>query len=267
MSAVLVQRVREHFSCHAEEYDRFARVQKIVAARLVAQASPLIPAGRVLDVGTGTGEVARCLRERDPGRPLLVCDLAPGMTRHAVASLPNALAADGDAQSLPFVAGVFAGVLSASVYQWMNDLPEAFREARRVLADEGLFAFALFGEGTLFELRASHRQAVAEMQPGGCSHVQEFPSRQGVAAALEAGGFRILRLWSENEVEWHETVPDLLRALKKIGAQNASDQRPPGLASRRVMQRMNDIYRARFAHEGRIPATYEVIYGLACKGW
>ncbi|WP_305045092.1 methyltransferase domain-containing protein [Geoalkalibacter sp.] len=266
MSALCLTRVREHFSCHAEEYDRFARVQKLVAARLVAEAWPLMGGGPVLDVGTGTGEVARCLRVRDAELPLVICDLAPGMTRHAATSLPGALAADGDAQALPFASGTFGAVLCASVYQWMNDLPEAFCEAGRVLAAEGLFAFALFGAGTLHELRTSHRQAVAEVKGTEHSHVQEFPGREEVAAALGAGGLRVLRLWSEDEVEWHSSVAELLRALKKIGAQNASDRRPPGLASRQVMQRMNDIYRARFSREGRIPATYEVIYGLARKG-
>ncbi|WP_305042025.1 methyltransferase domain-containing protein [Geoalkalibacter sp.] len=265
MSAVSLTQVREHFSCHAEEYDRFARVQKVVAARLVAQAWPLPQDGPVLDVGTGTGEVARCLRERDAVLSLVICDLAPGMTRHAAASLPGALAVDADAQALPFAAGTFAAVLSASVYQWMNDLPQAFGEARRVLVHQGLFAFALFGAGTLHELRTSHRRAVAEVKGADRSHVQEFPSRDEVAAALASGGFRVARLWSENEVEWHPTPADLLRTLKKIGAQNASDRRPAGLASRQVMQRMNEIYRADFARDGQIPATYEVIYGLARK--
>lgn len=266
MSAVCVQRVREHFSCHAAEYDRFARVQKIVAARLVAEAGPLMNSGWVLDVGTGTGEVGRCVLEQNPGAPLVICDIAPGMTRHAAAILPGVLAADGDAQSLPFADNLFSCVLSASVYQWMNDLPLAFREAARVLKDEGLFAFALFGEGTLQELRRSHRQAMAELTAAGRSHVQEFPGQAQVAEALAAATFQVVRLWSENEVEWHASVADLLRTLKKIGAQNASDHRPPGLASRRVMQRMTDIYNTDYRRDGQIPATYQVIYGLARKG-
>ncbi|KIH77018.1 malonyl-CoA O-methyltransferase [Geoalkalibacter ferrihydriticus] len=263
MSAVLLRQVREHFSCHAADYDRFAKVQKIVAARLVDEALPLADSGRVLDVGTGTGEVGRCLLEQNPDLSLVICDIAPGMTRHAAAVLPGALAVDCDAQLLPFASGAFSLALSASVYQWMNDLPQAFGEAQRILAAGGLFAFALFGAQTLHELRYSHRQAVAEVNALGRSHVQEFPGREGVGEALAATDFRILRLWSEREVEWHATVADLLRALKKIGAQNASDHRPPGLASRRVMQRMSEIYGERFACDGRIPATYEVIYGLA----
>lgn len=267
MSAVCLQRVREHFSCHAAEYDRFARVQKIVAARLVAEAGPLMDSGRVLDVGTGTGEVGRCVLEQNPNASLVICDIAPGMTRHAAAILPCALAADADAQSLPFADHAFSAVLSASVYQWMNDLPLAFREARRVLRDQGLFAFALFGEGTLRELRLSHRQAMAELTVDGRSHVQEFPGPAQVAEALAAASFQVVRLWSKNEVEWHASVADLLRTLKKIGAQNASDRRPPGLASRRVMQRMTDIYTTEYLSEGQIPATYQVIYGLARTFW
>ncbi len=264
-AAVSRHLVREHFSCHARDYDRYARVQKRVAARLVSEALAPAESGPVLDVGTGTGEVGRCLRARAPGLPLVVCDLAPGMTRQAAATLPGVLAADGDAQALPFGANCFALVLSASVYQWMNDLPGAFREAARVLRPQGTFAFALFGSGTLGELRTAHRQALAECGSANASHFQEFPALAGTADALAAAGLTPSRLWREDEVEWHPSVADLLRSLKKIGAQNASDRRPPGMASRRVMQRMSEIYRERFGAEQGIPATYEVIYGIAGK--
>jgi malonyl-CoA O-methyltransferase len=71
-----------------------------------------------------------------------------------------------------------------------------------------------------------------------------------------------IRVEMADEIEYHADVPALLRSLKKIGAQNASSAGPPGLASRRVMQRMMDIYRQRHGVGGRIPATYQVIYGM-----
>ncbi len=193
-------RVRRRFSSQAGEYDRYAIVQKQVAANLIA-ALPKTFEGPVLDVGTGTGELAKRLRVLYPDPPLVVSDLAHGMTSLAALNIPGAWAVDADAQELPFAAGRFAAVLSASVYQWMNDLPRAFEEGRRVLRKDGVFGFALFAERTLFELRAAHRESMREANSTHPSHVQEFPSLQQVRSALHQASFTNIQLWEADEVQ------------------------------------------------------------------
>lgn len=258
-----VRRVRRHFSISAGEYDRYAQVQKRVAVRLLELAlTPEPAAGPALEVGTGTGEVARRVRRLCPELALVVSDLAHGMTRHA-AAIPGTLAVDADAQALPFRDASFGLLLSASVFQWLNDLPAALSEAARVLRPGGLLAFALYGERTLGELREAHRLALAETGAAHNSHVHTFPSDDAVGRALTAAGLETLHLFAEDEVEEHADVAALLHSLKKIGAQNASSSRPAGLASRRVMGRMADLYAERFGRDGSIPATYHVIYALA----
>jgi len=137
-------------------------------------------------------------------------------------------------------------------------------DCARVLETDGLFAFALYGERTLWELRHCHRQARAESGKE-ATHAHTFPGEADVEKALSVAGFSLLDLHSEDEVEHHADVPALLRSLKKIGAQNAASDRPSGLASRRVMGRMIEIYGRRFGSKGAIPATYHVIYALARK--
>jgi malonyl-CoA O-methyltransferase len=63
----------------------------------------------------------------------------------------------------------------------------------------------------------------------------------------------------------HEDVPALLRSLKKIGAVNASPLASDGLAGRKVMLEMMDIYRRTHGTDGSIPATYEVIFAMGRK--
>lgn len=258
--------VRRNFSSHAEDYDRYAVVQQRVVANLAAmllKSGPL--SGRLLDVGTGTGHLAATLARACPGLQLVLSDIAHGMSRHAAASLPGALAIDGDAQSLPLRDGSCDLVVSASVYQWMNDLPRAFAEAARVLPVGGRFAFALFGSETLFELRSCHRQAVRELSTAGRSHVLEFPDLDQVRQALDEVGLQTRELRRQIEVEYHPEIPSLLRGLKAIGASNAATERPQGLASRRVMSRMGEIYRQAFGRSEGLPASYDVIYALAHK--
>ncbi len=159
----------------------------------------------------------------------------------------------------------FATIVSSSVYQWVDCLPSAFSEITRVLEPGGIFALALFGEKTLFELRSSHRQAILEHDGRRSSHVQSFPTPGEVSAALTSAGLSCRDLCSSMEVEYHVDVPELLRQLKQIGASNAASDRPRGLASRRVMQSMMKIYENNYRSVGGLPASYEVIVAVAEK--
>lgn len=268
MTAVEVnsRQVRRNFGAHAEDYDCYAQVQRRVVERLLEICpTPLPGDGRILDVGTGTGLLARQIQDRAAGRPLVLSDLAHGMTRHARSCLNGDMAVDADAAAFPFASGSFGLVTSSSVYQWVESLDAGFAEVARILTFGGWFALALFGEKSLYELKHSHRQALLDCGMPRRSHVQEFPASRQVGQALRQAGFVIEQIYEEEEVDLHADVPTLLRSLKKIGASNASKHRPPGLAPRRVMERMFTVYGQEFAtHEG-VPATYEVIYVLARK--
>ena len=61
------------------------------------------------------------------------------------------------------------------------------------------------------------------------------------------------------------TYPDavaLMRDLKAIGAHNVTAGRPRGLLGRARLKRMQLAYET-FRRDGRLPATYEVVYGVA----
>lgn len=258
--------VRRQFNAHAEEYDRYAVVQQHVVDRLGGLFDwEVEPEGPVLEIGTGTGGLAQRILQSCPDLQLVLADLAHGMTRHARERLAINRAVDADAGELPFAASVFAGITSSSVYQWVEPLPDAFREVTRVLRPGGWFVFALFGENSLCELKTSHRQALLDCGKEQASHVQEFPTIDDVAAALATSGMECTHIFTEQEVEFHQDVLTLLQGLKRIGAGNASKRRPPGLASRQVMQRMMEIYDEKHRCEEGIPATYEVIYTIAGK--
>lgn len=258
--------VRAHFSAHAGDYDRYAVVQQRAVEKLAATlAERRLPAGLCLDVGTGTGALARTLAGTVIRGGFVLCDLAHGMTCTAAGSLPGALACDADARHLPFKNGCFATVASSSVYQWVSDLPTAFAEVARVLRPGGCFALSLFGEQTLCELRDSHRRAVRDCAVGRHSHVQNFPAAAEVSAALEAAGLRCRSFSTYPDIDWHPDVPALLRQLKQIGAGNAAAGRPRGMASRQVMARMIELYEGDYRQGAGIPATYEVISAIAVK--
>ncbi len=258
--------IRHHFSSHADDYDRYAIVQKKVASELVEMAVASPVSGFALDIGTGTGAVGASLQEHSPEISLTVSDLAHGMTSAARSNLPGVSAVDADARYLPFQSGAFDLVLSASVYQWVEDLQSAFQDCYRILKPGGRFAFALFSDGTLHELEDVFRRALQQSSSErSTQYFQSFPEESVVREAMAAAGFCQIKSVVRCEAEYHDSFRDLLVGLKKIGAQNSATNRPTGLFPRRVMLEMNRLYQHHYQSRKGLCATYNVLYGIGQK--
>lgn len=101
-------------------------------------ASMAVPHGRrVLDVATGTGDLAAELA-RQGVACVVGADFAGNMLRSARRKLSPALPlVQADAQSLPFRDGAFDGVTNAFLLRNLSDLDLGLREMRRVLRQGG----------------------------------------------------------------------------------------------------------------------------------
>jgi demethylmenaquinone methyltransferase/2-methoxy-6-polyprenyl-1,4-benzoquinol methylase len=102
-----------------------------------ARAAIAAPPGPVLDLATGTADLALALRALAPERLVLGADFSEGMLQHGRAKLAAAavtrlplLAAD--ALALPFDDGAFASVVSAFLLRNLEDLGRGLSEMRRV---------------------------------------------------------------------------------------------------------------------------------------
>jgi demethylmenaquinone methyltransferase/2-methoxy-6-polyprenyl-1,4-benzoquinol methylase len=110
---------------------------RAVAAREAAAAPP----GPVLDLATGTGDLALAIRALDPSRTVIAADFSEGMLR-AAAIKPTVRAArlpllGADALALPFRAASFAVVTSAFLLRNLEDLGRGLDEMRRVTRPGG----------------------------------------------------------------------------------------------------------------------------------
>ena len=100
--------------------------------------------GSVLEIGCGTGSVARELRERWPDRPILGLDLSAPYIAHARRQSATIRYAVADAQRLCLPDGTFAGALAQLVLNFIPDAPAAVSEARRVVRRGGTVAAAVW---------------------------------------------------------------------------------------------------------------------------
>jgi demethylmenaquinone methyltransferase / 2-methoxy-6-polyprenyl-1,4-benzoquinol methylase len=108
------------------------RVWRTRAARLAR------PAGRrVLDVATGTGDLAAALARQSA--TVTGADFSENMLRVAQQKLPSSVPLVlADAQDLPFAAASFDRVTNAFLLRNLSDLDRGLREMRRVLRPRGL---------------------------------------------------------------------------------------------------------------------------------
>ncbi|MFC7483181.1 class I SAM-dependent methyltransferase [Luedemannella flava] len=95
---------------------------------------PWLPEGRVLEVGVGTGVVAKALRAR--GLNVVGVDLSPQMARRAVGRLGPRVTL-GDAHALPVADASVDAVVMVWVLHLVGGIEGALAEAARVLRPGG----------------------------------------------------------------------------------------------------------------------------------
>jgi len=271
--------VRRAFGRAAATYDAAAVLQREVGSRMASRLDYIrIAPHTILDAGCGTGEAVGELAARYAGARVIALDLALPMVAAARDRargarslmrrlLPESLAGGpaapfficGDCNALPLPGVAVDLIWSNLALQWVNDLPRAFAEVRRVLTVGGLFTFSTFGPDTLKEIRAAFARA------DGHTHTNRFVDMHDIGDMLVGAGFADPVMDMEQLTLTYADAESLLRELKQLGAVNATRGRPHGLLGRRRWQRALAALEA-MRSEGRIPATFEVVYGHAWKG-
>lgn len=260
MTGIDKRQARRSFERAADRYDEVAVLQREIGNRMLERLDlvRLQPAA-VLDLGAGTGFTSEGLLSRFPKARVVALDFAIPMLRHARRKgswlrRPTCLCAD--AECLPLADASVDLVYSNATLQWCNDLDGTFREILRVLRPGGLLMFTSFGPDTLKELRRSWEQA------DGHSHVSPFADMHDLGDSLVRARFADPVMDAERLTLTYNEVGDLMRDLKLLGAHNVTDNRSRGLTGKgrlRAMQRAYEDFRV----DGRLPASYEVVYGHA----
>jgi malonyl-CoA O-methyltransferase len=205
---------------------------------------------------------------RYPGTPLIALDLALAMLKRGRARLkwwqgvrglrPPLYAVCGDLERLPLADGSVGLVWSNLALQWANDLPRAFGEISRVLEPGGVLMFSTFGPDTLKELRQAYEHT------DGRTHVNRFVDMHDIGDMLVHSSYADPVIDMEPFVLTYDHVRPLMHDLKSIGAHNVTHGRPGGLSGKSLLQSVAHNYEL-FRRDGKLPATFEVVYGHAWK--
>ncbi len=263
------RQVQRNFARAASTYDATAVLQREIGRRMLERLDYVrLDPQRVLDLGCGTGASLTALRERYPQALVVGADLSEPMLRVGRQAnrrwrwtLPflrgarQALLA-AEAAALPLPASSVGLCWSNLMLHWVDDPLPVLREAHRVLEVGGLMMFSTLGPDTLQELRGSFDD--------GHVHTQRFIDLHVYGDLLLASGFADPVMDVEMLTLTYAGVDDLLADLRRSGSVCAMRDRRRGLGGRQAWAAARAAYAQR-AREGRLPATFEVVYGHAWK--
>ena len=262
------RQVRRAFNRAAHGYDAAAVLQREVCSRMLERLDYIRQSpSRVLDAGSGTGWGTRQLAQRYPAAQVVALDIAPGMLKVAreQSGWWRKLFAGGkqghvcaDIEALPLAANSMEMVWSNLALQWCNDLPATFRGLQRVLKVDGLLMFSTFGPDTLKELRGAFHGV------DGHTHTNRFIDMHDIGDMLVHGGFAEPVMDMEIITLTYADMKAVMQDLRGIGAHNTTAGRAQGMMGKAAWQLVTANYE-RQRRDGKLPATFEIIYGHAWK--
>ncbi len=247
-------RIRRAFSQSAGHYEQLAGLQERLGQELMS-CIPSRSFRRILDIGMGTGRLTDKLKRRWPGACVTGVDFASGMVQYAGRCYPDVRFIQADAAWLPFHPGSIDLAFSNLVYQWVDDLGQAFGRVHRILGPGGCFYLNIFTRGSLKELLVTFEDLGQRRKGTGMIGIRRLPDFSRVERAVAGAGFRVRARTRRTERVYFDNMIDLLRWLKGIGAQAAPRD---FFVGRDMIKEAEACYRMRFSAGHRIYVTFEV---------
>ncbi len=257
------EKLKRRFSRNARQYDRYAAVQKVMAAALVEM---IQSEGRyfkeILEIGCGTGHMTELLTGAFPSARITAVDIADGMIAYASDRLGNSSITFlcADAEEMP-LERKYDLIISNATFQWFNHLEKTLARLLSGLTDNGLLCFSTFGSETFRELHQAYAHARQTMgitealTPG-----QSFPTGAALEKLCLAVGPVKVESSESLQTEHFGSCLDFLSSVKRIGANNSladNKQIVPGLIDRAM-----EIYDSTYMdnHKNQVYATYHCLY-------
>ena len=248
--------IKRNFSRYAKYYDKYATVQNLSALELIARAGTE-GFGKILDIGCGTGNYTRLLRDRFPSAGITGIDISKEMIALARSKMRDKrlkfIIQDAETINLN---EKFDLITSNACFQWFENPEETLMRYKNLLRPGGTILFSLFGPLTLRELNASLKEL---FKKDISINAGNFMTRENLKKILKK---HLKRIVIEEEIvkERHDSVWALLNKIKYTGTRGAGIN--AGNISGSGVKELEKIYRKKFTN---FTATYQIFYCRASR--
>ena len=176
-----------------------------------------------------------------------------------------------DEEFLPFAENTFDIVLSNLSLHWVNDLPRAMAEIRKVLKPDGVFIGSMLGGSTLTELRSCMLMAEMEREGGMSTHTSPMAHVSDCGGLLQGAGFTLPTVDTDVLTMEVPCAFTLMEHLQGMGESNAALSARSGVR-RDTLLAAAAAYQAGYGKDeegtdsvnGLVKASFQVIYMI---GW
>ncbi|MCX5748651.1 MAG: malonyl-ACP O-methyltransferase BioC [Candidatus Saganbacteria bacterium] len=248
--------IRKRFSKYAKTYDKYAKLQKSLAEKLLKYL-PETPAKDILDIGCGTGALTKLLREKFKSSHITALDISPEMVKIAKQKMDDSvefMVADGEEMPDDKQYDLIA---SNATMQWFSNLDRTMAKYKKILKKEGAIAFTLFGPLTYHELSWVMEDVTNKKM---VVNSKKFLGRPEIEAILKKH-FKHCGIREEIVKEHHKTLRALLTKIKYSGTQGTS-MAGNGLLGKDVLKKAEELYKRKYKN---IQATNQLFFCWASQ--
>jgi len=219
-------------------------VAEEVAKRLIARLDYMkLQPKRMLDLGGTVSYCNKLLSARYPDADVMGLDISEVYA--------------GD-DPWPIQSGSIDLIIANLLFPWRQDLSQIFSEVKRLLSRQGTFLFTTLGPDTHKELRASWTGQVDRQE-----QIPAFCDLHDIGDALLQADFADPVMDMEIIRLRYRKLQTLIDDLRASGDQRLALTRRKTLTGKQRWQDFVDAYQQQADSEGRLPASYEIIYGHA----
>lgn len=166
----------EVFDKNALEYDRWFEHHKIEYAQELRAIRELLPKGKGIDIGAGTGRFTQPLK--------IYLGIEPSKAMRSIACSRGVNVIDGTAESLPIKDGLYDFALFVTTECFLDSPELAFREVYRILKTDGFIIVGLIEKNSILGKKYEKKKSESKFYKNA-----NFHSVEEIRKELEKIGF------------------------------------------------------------------------------
>lgn len=246
--------VRLHRDMAARKTNNVAEIVQATTCRLLDRLDDINRTfNNALEIG-GRGIVSKYLQQHNI--PTISGDLSSYM-----AALNTGSCICIDEESLPFKENSFDLIIANFTLHWVNDLPGALIQLRKILKPDGLFLASIPIVPTLSVLRNVLAEVEVELTGKLSPRISPFPDLRACATLMQRAGFALPVIDKEEIMISYRSSMALIEDLRAAGEGNALVERakyiPPRILFGACFERLKAI------EPLEIPFTFAILTGWA----